>query len=172
MKNELLQLGLQLNVTCLEQLKLIVILTPNRPRWDSKPVRKIRISSYTAYPLHQTTTCSRKGMCLKSIFWEHGKAMGPGGIPVKVWKSLGEEGVDMLLDLLQKIFEQEKMPEEWRDNVIVPIFKEKRDIQDCGTYTGINMIYHTMKIWERIIDRRLMEETSIGEEQFGFMPGN
>ena len=30
---------------------------------------------------------------------------------------------------------------------------------------------HTMKIWERIIDRRLREETSIGEEQFGFMPG-
>ena len=54
-----------------------------------------------------------------------GKAMGPYGIPVEVWKSLGEEGVDMLLDLLQKIFEQEKMQEEWRDSVIVPIFKEK-----------------------------------------------
>ena len=25
-------------------------------------------------------------------------------------KSLGEEGVDMLLDLLQKIFEEDKMP--------------------------------------------------------------
>ena len=30
---------------------------------------------------------------------------------------------------------------------------------------------HTMKIWERIIDRRLREETTIGDEQFGFMPG-
>ena len=28
-----------------------------------------------------------------------------------------------------------------------------------------------MKIWERIIDRSLREETSTGEEQFGFMPG-
>ena len=33
------------------------------------------------------------------------------------------------------------------------------------------MIYHTTKIWEIIIDRILREETSIGEEQFGFMPG-
>ena len=33
------------------------------------------------------------------------------------------------------------------------------------------MISHAMKIWERIIDRRLREETSMGEEQFGFMPG-
>ena len=88
---------------------------------------------------------------------KHGKAMGPDGIPVEVWKSLGEEGVDMLLDLLQKIFEQEKMPEEWRDSVIVLIFKEKGDIQDCGNYRGIKMISHTMKIWERIIDRRLRE---------------
>ena len=30
---------------------------------------------------------------------------------------------------------------------------------------------HTMKIWERIIGRRLREETTIGDEQFGFMPG-
>ena len=102
---------------------------------------------------------------------KHGKAMGPDGIPVEVCNSLGEEGVDMLLDLLQKIFEQEKMLEEWRDTVIVPIFKEKGDIQDCGNYRGIKMIPHTMNIWERIIDRRLREETSIGEEQFGFMPG-
>ena len=54
--------------------------------------------------------------------------------------------------------------------MIVPIFKEKGDIQDCGNYRGIKMISHTMKIWESIIDRRLGEETSIGEEQFGSMP--
>ena len=83
---------------------------------------------------------------------------------------MGEEGVDVLLYLLQNIFEQEKMPEEWRDSVIVPIFKEKGDIQDCGNYRDIKMISHTMKIWERTIDRRRREETSI-EEQFGFMPG-
>ena len=70
-----------------------------------------------------------------------------------------------------KIFEQDKMPEEQRDSVIVPIFKEKGDIQDCENYRGIKMIFHTMKIWERVIDRRLREETTIGEEQFGFRPG-
>ena len=58
------------------------------------------------------------------------------------------------------------------DSVIVPLFKEKGDTQDCGNFRGIKMISHTMKNWERIIDRRLREETSIGEEQFGFMPGS
>ena len=58
------------------------------------------------------------------------------------------------------------MPEEWRDSVIAPIFKEKGDIHDCGNNRGIKMKYHTMTIWDRIIDRRLRGETSIGEEQF------
>ena len=30
---------------------------------------------------------------------------------------------------------------------------------------------HTMKIWERIIDRMRRGDTTIGDEQFGFMPG-
>ena len=47
------------------------------------------------------------------------------------------------------------MPEEWRDSVIAPIFKEKGDIHDCGNNRAIKMIYHTMTIWDRIIDRRL-----------------
>ena len=82
------------------------------------------------------------------------------GIPVEVWKCLGEEGIDMLWDLMKGIYEQEKISMEWRDSVIIPIYKEKGDIQDCGNYRGIKLMSHTMKIWERIIDRRLREETT------------
>ena len=89
---------------------------------------------------------------------KNGKATGMDGIPVEVWKCLGEEGIDMLWDLMKGIYEQEKIPTEWRDSVIIPIYKEKGDIQDCGNYRGIKLMSHTMKIWERIIDRRLREE--------------
>ena len=47
------------------------------------------------------------------------------------------------------------MPDDLRDSVIVPIFKEKGHIQYCANYTGTKTTSHTMKIWERIIDRRL-----------------
>ena len=30
---------------------------------------------------------------------------------------------------------------------------------------------HTMKLYERIIERRVRGETLVGDEQFGFMPG-
>ena len=65
-----------------------------------------------------------------------GKATGPDNIPVEVWKSLGEEGIYMLWDLMEKIHQEENMPEEWRDSAIVPIYKEKGDIQECGNYRG------------------------------------
>ena len=102
---------------------------------------------------------------------KNGKAAGPDKIPVEVWKSLGEEGIDILWDLMQKIFSQEKMPEERRGSLIIPIYKGKGDIQEWGNYRGIKLISHTMTIWEKIIERRLREETTIGDEQFGFMPG-
>ncbi|XP_066957622.1 uncharacterized protein [Macrobrachium rosenbergii] len=77
----------------------------------------------------------------------------------------------MLWDLAKKIYSQEKIPKEWRENIIVPTYKEKGDIQDCANYSGIKLMSHTMKIWERIKDERIREEKSVGEEQFGFMPG-
>ena len=54
-----------------------------------------------------------------------GEATEMDGIPVEVRKCLGEEGIDMLWDLMQRIYEQEKIPTEWRDSVIVPIYKYK-----------------------------------------------
>ena len=101
---------------------------------------------------------------------KNGKAAGPDGIPVEVWKVLQEEGVDILWDLYSKIFRQEKIPESWRNSSLIPIYKGKGDIQDCSNYRGIKLISHTMKVYERIIDQRVRNETEISEEQFGFMP--
>nr|GFB92810.1 integrator complex subunit 11 [Tanacetum cinerariifolium] len=45
------------------------------------------------------------------------------------------------------------------------------DAQVCSNYRGIKLLSHTMKLWERVIKRRLRRETSVSENQFGFMPG-
>lgn len=41
----------------------------------------------------------------------------------------------------------------------------------CSNYRGIKLLSHTMKLWERVIERRLRRETRVSENQFGFMPG-
>ncbi|KAK3570181.1 hypothetical protein QTP86_015886 [Hemibagrus guttatus] len=74
-----------------------------------------------------------------------GKAVGPDDILVEVWKCLGEAAVEFLASLFNRVLESEKMPEEWRRSVLVPIFKNKGDVQSCSNYRGIKLMSHTMK---------------------------
>ncbi|GJR81973.1 retrovirus-related pol polyprotein LINE-1 [Tanacetum coccineum] len=61
--------------------------------------------------------------------------------------------------------------EAWRLSEVIPIYKNKGDAQVCSNYRGIKLLGHTMKLWEGVIERRLRMETSVLENQFGFMPG-
>ncbi|XP_047492907.1 uncharacterized protein LOC125041719 [Penaeus chinensis] len=76
-----------------------------------------------------------------------GKATGLDDIPVEAWKVLGRTGVIILLEIFT-IMETEKIPDEWRESTLIPIFKNKGDIQDCGNYRGIKLMAHTLKMWE------------------------
>lgn len=119
----------------------------------------------------RTTAISREEVKQALRGMNDGKATGPDNIPVEVWKSLEEEGIGWLCWLLNKIYEKEKIPDAWRCSDVVQIYKEKGDIQDCKNYRGIKLMSHTMKLYERIIERRVRGETLVGDEQFGFMPG-
>ncbi|KAK3561622.1 hypothetical protein QTP86_010757 [Hemibagrus guttatus] len=99
-----------------------------------------------------------------------GKAVGPDDIPVEVWKCLGEAAVEFLTSLFNRVLESERMPEEWRRSVLVPIFKNKGDVQSCSNYRGIKLMSHTMKLWERVVEARLRKVVEICEQQYGFMP--
>ncbi|KAK3507342.1 hypothetical protein QTP70_014836 [Hemibagrus guttatus] len=99
-----------------------------------------------------------------------GKAVGPDDIPVEVWKCLGEAAMEFLASLFNRVLESERMPEEWRRSVLVPIFKNKGDVQSCSNYRGIKLMSHTMKVWERVVEARLRKVVEICEQQYGFMP--
>ncbi len=80
------------------------------------------------------------------------KAVGPDQIPIEVWRSLGEIGVGWLTNLFNNIMSTGKMPEDWRSSVVVPVYKNKGDVQECGNYRGIKLLSHTMKLWERVVE--------------------
>ncbi|EYC21322.1 hypothetical protein Y032_0019g3752 [Ancylostoma ceylanicum] len=99
-----------------------------------------------------------------------GKATGPDGVPVEVWKSLGEPGLQWLTKFMNNIARSARIPTAWRDSIIVPIFKSKGDVMDCANYRGIKLIAHTMKIYERLVDMRLRDVVEIASDKFGFVP--
>ena len=100
-----------------------------------------------------------------------GKAVGPDELPVEVWKCMGKMGIEFLTRLFNRLLMGERMPEEWRRSVLIPIYKNKGDAQCCGNYRGIKLMSHTMKVWERIIETRLRDRVEISKQQYGFMPG-
>jgi Reverse transcriptase (RNA-dependent DNA polymerase) len=99
------------------------------------------------------------------------KTLGPNNIPIDLWRCLGDIAIVWLTNLFNIIFRSNKTSDEWRRSILVPIFKNKGDIQSCTNYRGIKFMSHTMKLWERVIEHRLRKLTTISKNQFGFILG-
>nr|XP_009763263.1 PREDICTED: uncharacterized protein LOC104215207 [Nicotiana sylvestris] len=97
-----------------------------------------------------------------------GKVTGPDEILVEFWKIVGKEGLELLTRLFN-VIRMKKMPEEWRWSTMVPVYKNKGDIQNCNNYRGIKLLRYTMEVWERVIELWVRMNVSIFENQFGFM---
>ena len=53
------------------------------------------------------------------------KAVGPDELPVEVWKCVGKMGTKFLTRLFNRLLMGERMPEEWRRSMLIPIYKNK-----------------------------------------------
>ena len=62
------------------------------------------------------------------------------------------------------------MSSERRRSTLIPIYKNKWEIQNHKNYHGIKLMSHNMKLWERVIEHRLRHETTISKNWFSFMP--
>ena len=74
------------------------------------------------------------------------KTVGPDGILVEIWKTLGGESLDWLIDLFNVILETTTMTHDWRQSTIIPLYKNKGSVQDCNSYRGIKLLSHTIKL--------------------------
>ncbi|XP_024025534.1 uncharacterized protein LOC112092777 [Morus notabilis] len=92
-----------------------------------------------------------------------GKAYVLDDIPIEIWMTLGDVRIVWLTKLFNEILKKKHMPDAWRKSILVPIFKNKRDVLNCINYRGIKLISHTMKLWERVIERKLRATSTISD---------
>ena len=102
-----------------------------------------------------------------------GRASGKDGILAEIYKAAGPRAMEVFLDIIQSIWDQEKMPDDFRDTLIVALYKNKGSKVDCGNYRGISLLSIAGKIFARIILNRLIavSEANLPEAQCGFRPG-
>jgi hypothetical protein len=71
--------------------------------------------------------------------------------------------------LINCIWNKEELPEQWKESIIVPIYK-KGDKTDCNNYLGISLLSTSYKILSNILLCRLTPyvDKIIGDHHCGF----
>lgn len=102
---------------------------------------------------------------------KNGRAAGPSGLTVDLIKAEGKEGVVELTRVLNNVLKKGEIPEDWKGSYTIPIFNGKGDALKCGNYRGIRLLEHGMKVYEKVLEKRLRRIIRIDKCQFGFCPG-
>ena len=100
---------------------------------------------------------------------KNGKAGGPSGVVSEMLNASGSEGIRWMTTLFNKIISEEKIPEDW--SWMIPVYKGKGDALKCSSYRGINLLDHAMKVFERVLEKRIRSSIKIDDQQFEFRPG-
>uniref|UniRef100_A0A8D8V3E1 Craniofacial development protein 2 n=1 Tax=Cacopsylla melanoneura TaxID=428564 RepID=A0A8D8V3E1_9HEMI len=100
------------------------------------------------------------------------KAAGPDEVPSELIKLLDDDGIDVLVDLLNAIYTSGEIPKSWLTSTFITLPK-KNNPKECSDYRTIALMSHTLKLLLKIIHRRicLKLEREISPSQFGFRQG-
>ena len=100
-----------------------------------------------------------------------GKAPGADAIPAEVYKHTGPLLRNKLKQLIDVIWDQEIVPQEFKDASIIHLYKRKGNRQVCDNHRGISLLCIAGKILARILLNRLIDHLEQGllpESQCGF----
>ncbi|CAB0041329.1 unnamed protein product [Trichogramma brassicae] len=101
------------------------------------------------------------------------KAPGIDGIQNEAWM-MDTALRQKLKSLIDRIWEGEEVPDDWRTAIIVPLYK-KGDVNKPGNYRGISLLPTAYKVYTEIIRGRLVKEIEekkiLPEGQAGFRKG-
>jgi len=122
---------------------------------------------HTAEPLVPDPSASEIELAIDKL--KGHKSPGIDQIPAELIKAGGRTIHLEIRKLIISIWKKEKLPEEWKESIILPIHK-KGDKTDCNNYRGISLLPTTYKILSNILLSRLIPYAKeiIGDHQCGF----
>ena len=91
-----------------------------------------------------------------------GKAPGPDAIPAEIYKGGGDSLAIKLHSLFLLMWQQEKIPQEYKDATIIHLYKRKGSRQDCNNHPGISLLSIAGKILARLLLNRLTDHLNQG----------
>ena len=122
---------------------------------------------YTAEPLVLEPSACEVEVAIEKL--KSHKSPGIHQIPEELIKAGCKKYRYKTRKLIISIWNKEELPEEWKESIIVPIYK-KGDKTDCSNYRGISLLPTMHKILSNILLSRLTPyaEEIIADHQCGF----
>jgi len=108
---------------------------------------------HTAEPLVPEPSASEVELAIDKLKCH--KSPGIDQIPAELIKAGGRTIYLEIHKFIISIWKKEKLPEEWKESIIVPIHK-KGDKIDCNNYRDISLLPTTYKILSNILLSRLI----------------
>jgi hypothetical protein len=107
---------------------------------------------YTAEPLVPEPSEPEFEMAIEKL--KRHKSPGIDQIPAELIKAVGGTIRSEIHKLINSIWNKGELPEQWKESIIVPIYK-KGDKIDCSNYRGTSLLSTTYKILSNILLVRL-----------------
>jgi hypothetical protein len=102
----------------------------------------------------------------------NGKAPGTDGIPAEILKHCSASLLPYLIDLIESVWNAAAVPQDFKDAIIVHIYKRKGDRSCCDNHRGISLLSVAGKVLARVLLNRLSDHVYqsdvISESQCGF----
>ena len=89
---------------------------------------------------------------------KNGMVVAKDGIKGDTIKNGGELGIDWTWRLCNIAFENGLIPEDWRSTVIVLLYKDKGEMNECENYKGIYMFSVVEKIYAKVLLERVQTD--------------
>ena len=108
--------------------------------------------------------------CIGSL--KNGKAAGPDNIPPEALKVSDESSAKILRKILLKVWETNKIPDEWKEGHLT-VLPKKGDLTQCDNHRGIMLLSVPGKVTSKIILERLKlaVDEKLRKNQAGFRAG-
>jgi hypothetical protein len=117
-------------------------------------VRQIEV--YTAEPLVPGPSGLEVEIAIVKL--KKYKSLCSDEIPVELIQAGGETLPSAIQKLVKSIWNKEKLPDQWKESIIVPIHK-KGDKPNCNNYLGISLLSNSCNILSNILLSRLRPYT-------------
>ena len=101
-----------------------------------------------------------------------GKSAGVDKINSELYKHAPDDFKERILNFLNNVYNNQKIPHDWRNAVVIPLYK-KGDKRNPENYRGISILNTCYKIYAKILNFKLQwfSEKFISETQNGFRKG-